>query len=199
MDAKPTDAKPADAKPKRGPSLALLIPLGFFIALALIFFTRLTSGVDPEAIPSALVGKPAPVFELPPLDGVSVPGISSGDLDGQVTLVNIFASWCGPCRIEHPVLEELAKDDRIRLVGINYKDQPANARRFLGELGNPYAAIGVDQNGRTAIDWGVYGVPETFVVGPDGIILAKHIGPLTADAVARRITPAVDKALAAGS
>jgi cytochrome c biogenesis protein CcmG, thiol:disulfide interchange protein DsbE len=198
MDVKATEPKPTD-KPRRGPGLLLLLPLGFFIALALIFLVRLTSGVDPEAIPSALVGKPAPEFTLPPLDGMQVPGISRADFEGAVTIVNIFASWCGPCRIEHPVLEELAKDERIRMVGINYKDQPANARRFLGDLGNPYDAIGVDQNGRTAIDWGVYGVPETFVVGPDGIILTKYIGPLTPDAVARMIEPVIDKALAPGS
>ncbi len=112
---------------------------------------------------------------MPPLDGLDrggsqVPGLSRADLKGHVTLVNIFASWCQPCREEHPQLEELAKDDRIRLVGINYKDQPENALALPWEFGNPYAAVGVDQKGRTAIDWGVYGVPETFIVGPDGII-----------------------------
>jgi cytochrome c biogenesis protein CcmG/thiol:disulfide interchange protein DsbE len=193
MDAKPT--KPADTNPKRGPRLALLLPLGLFVALALIFLARLTSGVDPQAIPSALIGKPAPEFTLPPLEGMELPGLTRADLDGEVTLVNVFASWCGPCRVEHPLLEEFAEDDRIRLVGINYKDQPANARRFLGDLGNPYDAIGVDERGRAAIDWGVYGVPETFVVGPDGIIITKHIGPLTPDAVARTIEPAVERAL----
>jgi cytochrome c biogenesis protein CcmG/thiol:disulfide interchange protein DsbE len=114
-----------------------------------------------------------------------------------MTLVNVFASWCVPCRDEHPVLTALAKDPRVRIVAIDYKDDPNNARRFLTELGNPYAAIGVDSSGRAAIDWGVYGVPETFVVGPDGVIRDKIIGPVTAAAVTGTILPAVEKALAA--
>ena len=184
----------ADAKPPRkGIRLVYLLPLGLFAALALIFLTRLESGVDPEAIPSALVGKPAPAFDLPPLG--DHPSLKRADLDGEVTVVNIFASWCVPCRQEHPILTALAKDPRIRVVGINYKDQPGNARTFLADLGNPYAAIGVDERGRTAIDWGVYGVPETFLVGPDGVIRYKFIGPLTAETVERALKPAIEKAL----
>lgn len=179
--------------------LVYLLPLGLFAALALIFLTRLESGVDPEAVPSALVGKPAPVFDLPPLEGVGLPGVKRADLDGKVTLVNIFASWCVPCRQEHPVLTALAKDPRVRVVGINYKDQPSNARTFLADLGNPYAAIGVDERGRTAIDWGVYGVPETFLVGPDGIIRQKVIGPLTTEMVEKSLKPAIEKALTPAS
>ena len=125
-----------------------------------------------------------------------MPGLKRADLAGKLTLVNVFASWCGPCRLEHPQLEALAGDSRIRLVGINYKDQPANALRFLGDMGNPYAAIGVDEKGRAAIDWGVYGVPETFVVGPDGTILHKFIGPITEEALTRVVRPEIDKALA---
>lgn len=117
--------------------------------------------------------------------------------EGQVTLVNVWGSWCVPCRQEHPLLMELAQDDRIRIAGINYKDQPENALRFLGELGNPYDAIGVDQSGRAVIDWGVYGVPETFLVGPDGTILYKHVGPITQSAVLENLLPEIDKALAA--
>ena len=181
--------------PRRRVRLVYLLPFGLFGALALIFLMRLESGVDPEAIPSALVGKPAPTFELAPLEGVGLPGAKRADLDGKVTLVNVFASWCVPCRQEHPVLTELAKDQRIRVVGINYKDQPGNARSFLTDLGNPYAAIGVDERGRTAIDWGVYGVPETFLVGPDGVIRYKFIGPLTAETVERALKPAIKKAL----
>ena len=187
----------APTKPARRRSLRLvyLLPLGFFLSLALIFLLRLESGTDPEAIPSALVGRPAPPFDLPPLDGINVPGLARVDLDGQVTVVNIFASWCGPCRVEHPQLMALAKDGRIRVVGIDYKDQPKNAKRFLDELGNPYAAIGVDTKGRTGIDWGVYGVPETFVVDRAGIVRFKFIGPLTPEAVQRDLMPVVEKAL----
>ena len=175
--------------------LIYLVPLALFAVLAAVFLMRLEAGGDPSAIPSALVGHPAPDFDLPPLDGAGVPGLKRADLDGQVTLVNVFASWCVPCRDEAPVLEELAGDKRFRLVAINYKDTTQNARRFLGDFGNPFAAIGVDAKGRSAIDWGVYGVPETFVVGPDGIIRYKYVGPLSDEAVARTLMPEVDKAL----
>jgi cytochrome c biogenesis protein CcmG/thiol:disulfide interchange protein DsbE len=189
------EAAPAPP-PKRRLRLYHLLPLGFFIALALIFLTQLRSGVDPSAIPSVMIGKPAPAFDLPPLDGMNVPGLKRADLDGHVTLVNVFASWCVPCREEHPVLSELAADPRIRIVGIDYKDDPGNARTFLTGLGNPYAAIGTDTRGRTAIDWGVYGVPETFLVDAKGIIRHKVIGPLTDAIVARDLKPAIDAALA---
>jgi cytochrome c biogenesis protein CcmG, thiol:disulfide interchange protein DsbE len=159
-----------------------LLPVLVFTGLALLFLIRLYAG-DPSRVPSALIGRPAPVFVLEPLPGLTqagqpVPGLSDADLKGRVTVINVWASWCGPCRQEHPTLVELAKNPAIRLVGINYKDNPENARRFLGALGNPFAAVGVDPAGRAAIDWGVYGVPETFVVGPDGTIRHKHIGPL---------------------
>jgi cytochrome c biogenesis protein CcmG, thiol:disulfide interchange protein DsbE len=190
-----TEEKP----PRRRVRLVYLLPFGLFAALALIFLLRLESGVDPEAVPSALVGKLAPMFDMPPLEGVGFPGLKRADLDGKVTLVNIFASWCVPCRQEHPVLTELAKDTRIRVVGIDYKDRPGNARTFLADLGNPYAAIGVDERGRMAIDWGVYGVPETFLVGPDGIIRQKVIGPLTADIVEKTLKPAIERALTPAS
>ena len=183
-------APQAGRKPVR---LVYLLPLGFFACLALVFFLRLESGGDPGALPSVLVGKSAPAFDLAPLGEGA--GLKTADLLGRVTVVNVFASWCVPCREEHPVLTELAKDPRLRLVGINYKDKPENARTFLASLGNPYAAIGVDENGRTAIDWGVYGVPETFIVGPDGIIRQKFIGPLTDETVADGVLPAVEKAL----
>ena len=180
----------------RRPRLVTYVPLAVFVVLAAVFLVRLESGVDPGAIPSALVGGPAPAFDLPPLDGVGLPGLKSADFDGRVTVLNIFASWCGPCRQEHPVLEELAGDERIRLVGINYKDDPGNARRFLGDLGNPYAAIGVDRSGRTFIDWGAYGVPETFVIDAAGIVRYKFIGPLSHEALAGVLMPEIEKALA---
>ena len=185
-----------DERKPRKLKLVYLLPLGLFLSLALIFLLRLESGNDPSVVPSALVGQPAPPFELPPLEGAGVPGFSRADLDGQVTVVNIFASWCGPCRIEHPQLVALANDARIRVVGIDYKDQPANALRFLNELGNPYAAIGVDTRGRAAIDWGVYGVPETFVVDRAGIIRFKFIGPLSAETVEGALMPVIEAALA---
>jgi cytochrome c biogenesis protein CcmG/thiol:disulfide interchange protein DsbE len=183
--------------------LALLVPLGLFLALAAIFLMRLVSGGDPESIPSALIGHPAPDFDLPPLqdlvaNGAAMPGLKRADLLGRVTIVNIFASWCGPCRLEHPLLAEIAGDKRIRLVGINYKDEAENARSFLGEFGNPYAAVGVDEKGRASIDWGVYGVPETFIVGTDGTILYKFIGPLVEDSFKAIFLPQVEKAAARG-
>lgn len=183
---------PVPPRPKL--RLALLVPLALFAALAAVFLLRLETGGD-DAIPSALIGKTAPDFALPPLAGVDRPGLTHASLLGQVSLVNVFASWCGPCRQEHPQLTELAKDSRIRVVGINYKDAAANAAAFLGDLGNPYAAIGVDSNGRAAIDWGVYGVPETFVVGADGVILHKFVGPISEDALDRIIRPEVEAAL----
>jgi cytochrome c biogenesis protein CcmG/thiol:disulfide interchange protein DsbE len=184
--------------PRRRPRLVFLLPLAVFIALAAVFLIRLETVGNLEAVPSALVGKPAPEFALAPLEGTERPGFATADLKGAVTVVNVFASWCGPCRIEHPQLIDLARDDRIRMVGINYKDVPDNARRFLAELGNPYAAIGVDTSGRTAIDWGVYGVPETFIVDRNGTIRLKHIGPIDQRALDGEIRPALEAALAEG-
>ena len=184
-----------ETKPRSGLRPVMLLPLVLFAGLAGIFLMRLESTVSPDAVPSVLIGKPAPDFSLPALAGSGALGLARADLDGQVTLVNIFASWCVPCRQEHPVLERIAKDSRIRLVGIDYKDKPQNVLTFLNEMGNPYAAIGVDEVGRTFIDWGAYGVPETFLVGPDGIIARKYIGPLTDEAVARDLMPEIEKML----
>ena len=180
--------------PRRRLRLVMLLPLAIFAGLALVFLARLESNTAPDVVPSVLVGKAAPDFALPPLEGLTVPGLSRADLMGKVTLVNIFASWCVPCRQEHPVLERLAADKRVRLVAINYKDKPANALAFLTEMGNPYAAIGVDQSGRTFIDWGAYGVPESFLVGPDGVIRTKFIGPLTDETVKTVLLPEMAKA-----
>lgn len=183
--------------PKRPRRLFVLLPLATFLALAAVFMMQLFSGRDISVVPSALIGSPAPRTKLPPLEGVDLPGLDSAAFAGKVTLVNVFASWCGPCREEHPVLMALARDRRFDIAALNYKDRPENARRFLGELGNPFGAIGSDETGRTAIDWGVYGVPETFLVGKDGKILYKHVGPLTPEAVRGQLLPQIEKALAA--
>ena len=180
--------------------IGVFVPLAVFIALAVLFLVRL-SGPAPGNLPSALAGKQIPDFSLPPLDGliqdgVQVPALSAGDLKGRVSIVNVWASWCGPCREEHPLLVRLSTDERVRVVGINYKDDPENARRFLGTFGNPFSAVGRDSTGRTAIDWGVYGVPETFIVAADGMILYRHVGALTADAIAGPIQNAIEKAVA---
>jgi cytochrome c biogenesis protein CcmG/thiol:disulfide interchange protein DsbE len=183
--------------------IAVLVPLVIFMALAGLFLFRLFSG-DPSYIPSALIGHPAPPTTLPPLaglerDGTPVPGIDPASFKGAVTVVNVWASWCEPCRDEAPLLMQLAKDSRFRLIGINYKDQPDNARRFLGRYGNPFASAGADADGRAAIEWGVYGVPETFVVGKDGRIAYKLVGPINPDNFAAVLKPQIEKALAAGS
>lgn len=182
---------------KSGPRLIVLLPLAIFLVLAGIFLMQLLSGRDISAVPSALIGEPAPKTVLPPLEGISLPGIDSGQFAGKVTLVNVFASWCAPCREEHPVLMALAQDKRFAIAGLNYKDKPENARRFLGDLGNPYGAVGTDEAGRSAIDWGVYGVPETFIIGKDGKVLFKHVGPLTVQSVQTVMLPQIEKALAA--
>jgi cytochrome c biogenesis protein CcmG, thiol:disulfide interchange protein DsbE len=198
----PSDGAQNDAGAWRR-RLIVSIPLVAFLALAALFMLRLGAG-DPSRIPSALIGHPAPATTLPPLpglerDGKPVPGLDSAELKGEVTVLNVWASWCVPCRDEAPLLLALAADRRIRVVGINYKDQPDNARRFLGRYGNPFVANGTDANGRAAIEWGVYGVPESFVVGRDGRIAYKLIGPITADNLEATLKPAIEKALASAS
>lgn len=175
------------------------VPVAVFTGLALLFAKGLMTA-DPSSIPSALLGRSVPEFALPPLDGAvpATPALASADLKSDtVTLVNIWASWCVPCRQEHPILMQLAKDPSIRLVGINYKDKPENARRFLSSLGNPYARIGVDANGSAAIDWGVYGVPETFIVDGNGIIRYKKIGPLSPKSLQDELVPQINAAKSA--
>ena len=174
-----------------------LLPVVVFAGLAVLFVIGLGQE-DPSRVPSVLIGKPAPEFDLPPLEGLThrgtpVPGFATSDLQGNVTLVNIWASWCGPCRDEHPHLMALSEVDGVRLVGINYKDEPANARRFLGALGLPYEAVGVDVDGRTFVDWGAYGVPETFIVDGAGVIRHKYIGPITGRALENTILPMVEE------
>lgn len=173
------------------------LPFIVFAGLAGLFWYALQTG-DPSRLPSALIGKPVPQFKLPPLDGLegaggaNIESFAAANLaQGEPTIVNVFASWCVPCLEEHPMLMALAERGGVRIYGINYKDDPASARRFLGRYGNPYARVGVDASGRTAIDFGVYGVPETFVISPDGKIAFRHVGPLTEEAIAARILPLV--------
>lgn len=205
MSATPTEPDgEATARPRR--TLLVALPLVIFTLLAGLFLYQLESGADPHRLPSALIGKPVPQFSLPPVAGLSnagrpVPGFASADLEvpGQVTIVNVFASWCVPCRQEHPTLRVLGRDPRVRLVGLNYKDRPENARQFLEALGDPYAAIGADENGRVGIDWGVYGVPETFVVDATGTITYKFVGPLSEESLRDVLSPEIDKALKRGT
>ena len=189
---------PQTEAPRRN-RLVPLLPLIGFLALAALFLVRLGSG-DPGRIPSALIGRPAPMTSLPPVpglerDGKPLPGLDPAEFQGHVSLVNVWASWCVPCHDEVPFLQQLAQDPRIRLVGINYKDQPDNARRFLNRYGNPFAAAGADENGRAAIEWGVYGVPETFVVGRDGRIAYKLVGPINAENFEQVLLPELQKVL----
>ena len=181
----------------------VMLPLIGFGVLAAFFLLRLYGG-DPSKIPSALIGRPAPQTALPALEGltregVAVPGLDPSSLKGKVSLVNVWASWCVPCHDEAPLLTELGKDKRLQLVGINYKDVGENARRFLGRYGNPFSVVGADANGRASIEWGVYGVPETFIVGRDGNIVYKLVGPITPQNVDRVLKPEIEKALKTGN
>ena len=181
--------------------LLLLVPLLAFLGLFAIFLIGLFAG-DPSRIPSALIGQLAPKTILPGVagldrDGKPVPGIDPADFKGAVTVLNIWASWCVPCHDEAPLLLQLSQDPRLRVVGINYKDEAENARRFLGRYGDPFVAAGADANGRAAIEWGVYGVPETFIVGRDGRIAYKLVGPITPENLETTIKPEIEKALAA--
>ncbi len=174
--------------------LIYIVPIVIFAAVALALATGLT--LRPDIVPSALIDKPVPVFSLPGLgakDGGAKDGFSSADLRGRVSLVNVFASWCIPCRAEHPLLMRLANQERLAIFGLNYKDKPSDARAWIKKLGNPYRRIGVDPKGRVAIDWGVYGVPETFVIGPKGRIRYKHVGALKARDVDDVILPIIEK------
>jgi cytochrome c biogenesis protein CcmG/thiol:disulfide interchange protein DsbE len=187
------------ARPRR--SWIVALPLVLFAALAGLFLVRLGGG-DPSKIPSALIGRPAPQSTLPALagltrDGAAVPGLDPEAFKGKVSVVNVWASWCVPCHEEAPLFMTLAQDTRLQMVGINYKDSPDNARRFLGRYGNPFGIVGVDGGGRAAIDWGVYGVPETFVVGRDGRIAFKLVGGVTPDNIDSVLRREIDKALSA--
>jgi cytochrome c biogenesis protein CcmG/thiol:disulfide interchange protein DsbE len=195
-------SEPVTEASPRGRRWLVTLPLIGFALLAALFLMRLY-GDDPSKIPSALIGRPAPQTSLPPLEGLKregaqVPGLDPAVFKGKVSVVNVWASWCVPCHDEAPLLTELGKDKRLQIVGINYKDAPDNARRFLGRYGNPFSVVGVDGDGRASIEWGVYGVPETFVVGREGTIVYKMVGPVTSANLDRVLKVEIEKALKAG-
>jgi cytochrome c biogenesis protein CcmG, thiol:disulfide interchange protein DsbE len=197
-----TDTQTTDSPPQRR-SFLMALPLLAFALLVAVFWYRL-GNTDPSRIPSALIGHPAPNTLLPPLAGLvdrgtQVPGLDPATFKGKVSVVNVWASWCIPCHDEAPLLLQLAKDKRMQLIGINYKDAPEKARGFLARYGNPYGIVGVDGNGRAGIEWGVYGVPETFIVGREGTIVYKLVGPVTPDNIDGVLRVEIDKALKAGS
>ncbi|SSC68713.1 DsbE family thiol:disulfide interchange protein [Ciceribacter selenitireducens] len=183
-----------------GRYLVAIIPLAIFAVFAgtagKMLYDQEVNGKNVSDLPSALIGTKAPALAMAGLDGSNTPALTSEAIAGKLTLVNVFASWCVPCRQEHPILKELSKDPRLTVVGINYKDKNDNALRFLGELGNPYAAIGVDPNGKAAIDWGVYGIPESYLVASDGTILYKKVGPFDPQSLETGLYPAIEKAFA---
>lgn len=187
-----------EAKPRRKLGL-VVVPAIVFALMAVMFAFALKTG-DPSRLPSALIGKPAPQVALAALDGLvvggkPVPPFSSAVLGGgRPAVVNFWASWCVPCVQEHPFLIEIAARSGVPVHGINYKDQTAAARRFLGLHGNPFATVGVDVNGRAAIEWGVYGMPETFIVDGQGVIVYKHVGPISRESLEAKVLPALVKA-----
>jgi cytochrome c biogenesis protein CcmG/thiol:disulfide interchange protein DsbE len=196
-------SEPATSGSPGGRRWLVALPLIGFLALAGLFLARLHGG-DPSKIPSALIGRPAPQTALPALEGLvsngaAVPGLDPAVFKGKVSVVNVWASWCVPCHDEAPLLTTLAKDKRLQVVGINYKDSPDNARRFLGRYGNPFGIVGVDGNGRASIEWGVYGVPETFVVGREGTIVYKMVGPVTPENIDSVLKAEIEKALKTAS
>ncbi|MEO0800089.1 MAG: DsbE family thiol:disulfide interchange protein [Pseudomonadota bacterium] len=206
QEAAPRDQAAGDAQApiKKSGNGLVFLPVAIFVLLALMFGFSLVSG-DPSRVPSALIGQPAPDRELQPLPGLTrngqpVPSFRRADLTrGQVSVVNFWASWCGPCVDEHPLLIALAERTGAPVFGVNYKDPNNGGLKFLQRLGNPYTAVAVDPNGRAAIDWGVYGMPETFLVDGTGAIIYKHVGPITPAILEAKIIPAIQAARAAGS
>lgn len=199
-----TPTTPETGRPGKMRIVFALLPLVIFAGLAVIFWSQLDSGRDISEIPSALIGTRAPSLDMPPLEGATfkgaaMPPLTDVAIKGKLTLVNVWASWCVPCREENPIILELAKDPRLTVVGINYKDQTENALRFLGELGNPFSAVGVDPRGKAAIDWGVYGIPESYLVDASGTIVYKRVGPFDDRSLKEGLYPAIEKAAAGKS
>ena len=169
---------------------ALLAPLAAVAGIAAVLAVGLT--LNPREIPSPLIGKPVPRFELPAVRGRTL-GLASADLKGEVSIVNVFASWCVACKEEHPVFMRMKREGLLPIHGLNYKDRPEDAAKWLDELGDPYTRTGADLDGRVAIDWGVYGVPETFVIDRNGRIAYKHIGPVTPTVLDETLRPLIAK------
>jgi cytochrome c biogenesis protein CcmG, thiol:disulfide interchange protein DsbE len=188
------------AKPRRGRGWALA-PVLIFIGLVGLFAFALETG-DPSKLPSTLIGKPVPATSFPAVEGLTaagrpVPGFTSADFaDGKVNVVNFWASWCVACIEEHPLLQVLRERTGVDIYGVDYKDQATAARRFLGRYGNPFTAVGTDAHGRGAIEWGVYGMPETFVLNGKGEIVFKHVGPVSPQSLEEKLIPAIEKARA---
>lgn len=178
-----------------GSRLMAVVPVAIAAALGAAFYWGLWNKDD--RLPSTMIGRPVPEFALPPIEGRS-DGLSTADLMGQVSLVNVWASWCVPCRVEMPLLGELAATGTVRIYGVNYKDDADAALGFLEELGDPYTRIGADRNGRVSIDWGVYGLPETFVIDAQGRIAYKHVGPFNRRSLEEDILPVVRRLQAEG-
>ena len=176
--------------------LFFTIPILIVLILGGFLLWGLNPDRDPSEIPSVLISQPDPEFQLEPVDGVGVQGLSSEDLRqaGEVVVVNVFASWCVPCRAEHAVLTRMVEQDGVRLMGINYKDKPVDARRWLEDLGNPYERIGSDQDGRQGIEWGISGVPETFIIGADGVVLFRYVGPIVGPDAESKFLRALEQA-----
>ena len=202
-----TDDQPSDqddAPKKGGINILILLPLVIFAAMAVLFLLQMAKGGDPSKIPSVLINKPAPQFDLPALDasfgftvnGEPMKGFKTEDLMGKVSVVNVWASWCPTCRDEHPILLEMNKDTRFELLGLAYKDEAPNTARFLKNYGNPFDRVGMDYKGRAGIDWGVYGAPETFIVDRKGTIRYKHIGALTPRSMQETFMPKLEEILA---
>lgn len=199
----PSETQSEASASKRNGRGWMLVPFLIFIALTGLFAFGLTG--DPTKLPSALIGRPVPETAFPPLEGLmqngeSVAGFGAADLaKGEVSVVNFWASWCVPCIEEHPLLIKLRERSGVTIYGVNHKDQPEAGRRFLGRYGNPFAAVGTDRNGRGAIEWGVYGMPETFVIDGAGKIAFKHVGPISEESLERVLLPAIEKARRKGT
>jgi cytochrome c biogenesis protein CcmG/thiol:disulfide interchange protein DsbE len=203
MTVDPTRNDPAAAASPRTGRGWVAVPLAIFLLMAGLFAFGLTG--DPSKLPSALIGRAVPQTDFPAIEGLMsngqpAQGFHATDLaKGRVSVVNFWASWCVPCIEEHPLLLTLRERTGVEIYGVNYKDQPDAGRRFIGRYGNPFTAVGTDQTGRSAIEWGVYGMPETFVINGEGKIAYKHVGPISAESLEKQLIPAIAEARGAAA